>query len=247
MISGSPCGSIISAMLIASTVWCTQALENTYPLCAPCGSPRSAFPASTKLSIPPGPCVRSVRLIWSMQCGIQLTMRALARAFHKRTVDLEILGVDRVELLRRGRRLHRHVQRGRGLGLSVVHRQPQHVRARRREGRRGDQRLRVGEPDVARSGILGPHRGERRSGRRRRSRRVLPSAILVRSRRIAIPGPSAQVGLPRQYGHAVDARDALQAGLRRRSAGEYRTLDQRRHRHRSHRGLARPSEHLPAG
>src|ERR1035441_7382207 len=29
-----------------------------------------------KLSIPPGPSVRSVRLIWSTQCGIQLTFRS---------------------------------------------------------------------------------------------------------------------------------------------------------------------------
>ena len=67
MISGSPCGSTISAMHIDSTVWCTQALENTYPLCLPCGSPRLAFAASMKLSMPPSPrwarclCVRTWR------------------------------------------------------------------------------------------------------------------------------------------------------------------------------------------
>ena len=71
----------MSAMLIASTVWWTQALENTYPLWFPCGWPASALPASTKLSMPPGPCSRSVRLIWSMQWGIQFTISAFARLF----------------------------------------------------------------------------------------------------------------------------------------------------------------------
>ena len=83
----------------------------------------------------------------------------------QRAVDFEILGVDRIELLRRRRRLHRHVQGGGTLGLPVVHGQPQHVGARRREGRGGDQRLRVGELDFARAGILGPRRGGRRPGR----------------------------------------------------------------------------------
>ena len=44
-----------------------------------------------KLSMPPGPCVRSVRLIWSMQCGIQFTISALARAFQSGLLILKFL------------------------------------------------------------------------------------------------------------------------------------------------------------
>ena len=43
---------------------------------------QSFLAASMKLSMPPWPCVRFGSLIWSMQWGIQFTIRALARAFH---------------------------------------------------------------------------------------------------------------------------------------------------------------------
>ncbi len=216
---------------------------------APCGCPASALAASTKLSMPPGPCVRSVRLIWSMQCGIQFTISALTRPVPERAVDPVAPGVDwqEVDQFRFGHDLH--VQRRVGAGVAVVERQLQLVGAGRRERGRGDRRRRVCERDGAGAGHLAPGRFRRRSRRLRRRRgrgtgRRAPGRSSPRWR--AVAGVPIQVGPAGHHRDAVGARDGGQRrGLRRGRADG--ALDDRNGHERRRGRLPHRLQHLAPG
>ncbi len=122
------------------------------------------------------------------------------------TVDLEILGVDRFELLRGRWRLHGDVQRGCTLGLAVVGSQLDDISAGRGEGGGGDQRARVRELHFTGAGFFAPHGHRSRPGgrgRRRRRLRGLRPTRTFGTRRIAISHPAAQVRFAGDDGNAI--------------------------------------------
>ena len=129
-----------------------------------------------------------------MQCGIQLTISALARALHERAVDLEILACrPRPVASPAAASPPARSAWTRPSAWPLSHRQLQHIRARRAEGRRGDQRLRIGERDLAGPRLLAPLDRRRGPGRRGRRRRRLRAA--ARSGRGGSPYPAQ----PRRY------------------------------------------------